>query len=219
MGPLQHCMRAPEVHGTIDMSKWGWASWGFAPGVIGWWTWNLSNTWGGSCPPGGGTGATEGSRDYYIPHEHQETPKPEEPTIEQFDALVPYSFVHYSDPPQWPILESWDPGKGLRPKACQPPTQVTPGKGFRHTSRRMGRYQIGGKNSSSFATWVPKSSVNGRCRTWWEDKLWPSRYPRPNKNRVASEIPHPAWPGWNEEISSLHCSRAAGTSGWWGKMK
>ena len=59
-----------------------------------------------------------------------------------------------------------DPGKGLNPKAHQPPTQVAPTHGSWHTLRRMRRYQIGGKNSSSSATQVPRSSVNRRCRTW-----------------------------------------------------
>ena len=43
--------------------------------------------------------------------------------------------------------------------------------------------------------------------------------PEAQQEKVADGMLHPAWPGWNEEISSLHHSRAARTSRRWGEPK
>ena len=131
------------------------------------------------------------------PHEHPENPKPTEP-IEQFDALgtpAPSSMtsVTHGDPSQ-ETMSSW--------QRTEPQSPLTPYPSRTSTwiwayIKKMRRYQIGGENSVSSATQVPRSSVNGRCRSWWESKLWPSGYLRPNKKRAACGMLHPAWPGWN----------------------
>ena len=151
------------------------------------------------------------------PHDHMETPEPEEQD-EQFDAPgtpAPSSMtlIANGDLSQ-KTKRSW---QRTEPQSPLTPTQVAPVHGSGHTSRRMRRCQTGGKDSSSSTTWVPRSSVNGRCRTCKKAKLWPSSYPRPNKKRAAGGTLCPSWLGLHEGISSLHHSRAARTL--WGEAR
>ena len=180
---------ALEVHGTFDVCKWGWDSRGFTPGANGQQTQNLPSCRGGSHPPGGGTGATGGSWGYHIPTWMSRNSWAWEINQACLMLQVPLPLCPWLWPPMVTHPRTTrDPGKGLSPKACQPPIQVTPANGSGHISRKKGRYQDGGDNSSSSATQVPKSSVNGRSRTWQEGKLWPSSYLRPNKKRSLARL-------------------------------
>ena len=213
-GPLQCCKRAPEVHKTFDVSKWGQDSGGFTPGANGQWTLNLPHPRGGSQPPAGRPGAARGSRSYCISPGMSGNSW----THGTYQAdwcseyPVPSKLCH---DPSWKTKNS---SKGLSPKACQPLTQISPATGSRPTSRRVGRYPTGGGNFGPSAARVLSPSITPKSKHQLPGRLWPSGCPLPNKKRVAGGVLHPAWVCWNE-ISSLCHSMAAMTSKWCSRMK
>ena len=149
-GPLHCSAGPPELHGSFDMSIWGQYSGGFTPGANGQQTWNLPHPRGGSCPPGGGTGATRGSGSYCSLSRVWKLLNPRNlPSRLLFRVPLPLQNTTMTHPGK-----QRDPCKGLSPNIHQPWPQISPTTGCGPTSRRVERDMTGVGNSGPLATRV-----------------------------------------------------------------
>ena len=153
-GPLICYKRAPEVFGSFDVSKQGWDSRGFAPGANGWQTQNFPTPEEESTLLGEGQGCQKLQK---LLHPSRNIWKLLNPRnlAGRLMLWVPLSL---QNPTVNSSRKQKDPNEGLSPKAQQPPTQISPATGSRPTSKRVGRYQTGGRNSGLFAArvWAPQ---------------------------------------------------------------